>query len=511
MSIITLPAVPETGDDTEPFQTLLSLSRKKTGSIPEEVLVRHVLSVTAEADWPVQRAAMEALLRRVAFAESDGLRVAARPTDGSVFGFYGTRRAGSDARPYATLLLGVSPPRGSCECADFLRGSLGLCKHLLVILDDVWASSRRRAQALRSQPSPELEPAMMWDPVRPLVGPGDALERVRVAPGRLSQDALHAARPLFRSDGDGLLVLKKRVRRGARAAPGPRRGPAAPAGDGAAAPGRLRRRARGAAACSRPNGRGFRVLDTTAASAPRVRQAVSELKQRLYPYQIEGVSRFLGAGRLLLADDMGLGKTVQAIAACHALFAKGKVRRGLLIVPAALKPQWLREWQLFSDAPVAVVDGPPAERRAAYRRTAPRLPHRQLRAGAARPRVDAPLAARHRGARRGAAHQELGDQDRGLRQAAPAALPAGAHRHADGEPPRRAGLDPRLGGRPRARAQVAARALARDVRRRRAGDRGARNLDTLRARLAPSMLRRVRSEVLDAAPPADRHASSRSR
>ena len=49
---------------------------------------------------------------------------------------------------------------------------------------------------------------MMWDPVRPFVGPGDALERVRVAPGRLSQDALHAARQLFRSDGNGLLVLK---------------------------------------------------------------------------------------------------------------------------------------------------------------------------------------------------------------------------------------------------------------------------------------------------------------
>ena len=49
---------------------------------------------------------------------------------------------------------------------------------------------------------------MTWDPIRPLEGAGDALERVRVAPERLPQDALHAARQVFRPDGDGLLVLK---------------------------------------------------------------------------------------------------------------------------------------------------------------------------------------------------------------------------------------------------------------------------------------------------------------
>src|SRR6266508_3567851 len=67
------------------------------------------------------------------------------------------------------------------------------------------------------------------------------------------------------------------------------------------------------------------------------------------------VERFLSRGRLLLADDMGLGKTAQAIAACHALWHAGRVRRGLLVVPAALKPQWLREWRLFTDAPAAVI------------------------------------------------------------------------------------------------------------------------------------------------------------
>ncbi len=102
-------------------------------------------------------------------------------------------------------------------------------------------------------------------------------------------------------------------------------------------------------------------------AAPEFRRALHSLQRKLYPYQSEGVDRFLTLGRLLLADDMGLGKTVQAIAVCHALWATGKVHRGLLIVPATLKPQWVREWQLFTDTPIAVVEGGPAQRQAAYR------------------------------------------------------------------------------------------------------------------------------------------------
>ena len=76
--------------------------------------------------------------------------------------------------------------------------------------------------------------------------------------------------------------------------------------------------------------------------------------------------RFLAEGRLLLADDMGLGKTAQAIAACDVLWRSGRVRRGLIIAPASLKPQWAREWAVFSDLPIEVVDGSPDERQALY-------------------------------------------------------------------------------------------------------------------------------------------------
>ena len=103
-----------------------------------------------------------------------------------------------------------------------------------------------------------------------------------------------------------------------------------------------------------------------AMSPAEMKTAFQGLKRTLYPYQREGVERFLAAGRLLLADDMGLGKTAQAIASCDVLWRTRRIRRGLIIAPASLKPQWAREWAAFSDLPIRVVDGTPAERQAIY-------------------------------------------------------------------------------------------------------------------------------------------------
>jgi SNF2 family DNA or RNA helicase len=106
-----------------------------------------------------------------------------------------------------------------------------------------------------------------------------------------------------------------------------------------------------------------------ALTAAVLKTSLRGLRRPLFPYQVEGVARFLAAGRLLLADDMGLGKTAQAIASCHVLHTTGRVKRGLIIVPAALKPQWLREWREFTAAPAAIVDGNPSERLRQYRET----------------------------------------------------------------------------------------------------------------------------------------------
>lgn len=65
---------PEIRDETR--QRLLSHAKRRFGKIPEQLLVDHLLRQMEAADWITQKAALDALARRYAFAERDGLVVA---------------------------------------------------------------------------------------------------------------------------------------------------------------------------------------------------------------------------------------------------------------------------------------------------------------------------------------------------------------------------------------------------------------------------------------------------
>ncbi|MBI3047738.1 MAG: DEAD/DEAH box helicase [Acidobacteria bacterium] len=334
--------------ESETYQTLLARAHRRTGGVPPESIVRHVLSVTHGGDWPVQHDALDAVLRRCASAHTDEIQIVGRP-QGRLLGLYATRRQGSRARPYRTLLRRIEPLDGSCECADFLRNSLGLCKHLVAVFEEVVSKGRRAGVEHESTPEPA---PLHWDPVRPLTGLGDWLERVRWVDGTPDR---HLRRWLRPANGNAWTVAvpgasPQRLALVDRLLAALRDGSGEPALH---------------ALLREEHGRLARQIQT-AGTRKHLHHALHTLKQSLYPYQHDGVERFFMHGRLLLADDMGLGKTAQAIAACHALWHTGRVRRGLLVVPAALKPQWLREWQLFTDAPAAVIEGTPVQRRAAF-------------------------------------------------------------------------------------------------------------------------------------------------
>ena len=366
----TIP-LPHSIEDLEAFQELRSRASGKLGGLPADMVARHVLSVTTGADWPVQRAALEAVFRRFSFARRDGLKVATRPRGHVGLGLYETRRHGDENRPYRTLLAAVNPLVGSCDCKDFRKGGLGLCKHLLVVLEDLLKkpSKWQRATAAGLEPA-TLSPRLTWDPVRPLTGPGDWLDRVAWSPESVSNGD---GEPLpevvgrwFAATTDETWGLS-----GGGAPPDPHT--------------RLQlvedlqlylqrqdssRRTVGHDPALGP------LLDTEIRRLNRkfngetlsakMNTLLKTIKRPLYPYQQEGIARFLSKGRLLLADDMGLGKTAQAIAACHVLWHCGEVKRGLLVVPAPLKSQWAREWALFSDVPVRVVEGSPPQREEIY-------------------------------------------------------------------------------------------------------------------------------------------------
>ena len=68
------------------------------------------------------------------------------------------------------------------------------------------------------------------------------------------------------------------------------------------------------------------------------------------PYQFAPLARLLTGPRrsMLIADDVGLGKTIEAGICLLELIARGVAKRILLVVPPGLIPQWLDEmWQKF--------------------------------------------------------------------------------------------------------------------------------------------------------------------
>ncbi len=360
---IAIPA-----EETEAYETLLGRVSRRTGKVPPEALVRHVLAVVPAAEWPVRVEAMDALIRRIDAGREDKLRVESRPPGGRLLGLWATRRPGSGARPYRTVVLGVDPIEARCDCPDFLRNSLGLCKHSLTVLEHIHARPRLLQQAIKEQEwgEPPGREGLWWKPIRPLTGLGDWLERVawRGETEAAASRSARAAQALqwFGAAKDGsatiknaypsdpkrrLAIVEDLIKVIPAGASGIRHDPAVRALS-------LRERQR------------LRLIVDQALGPAEVRQGLRSLKRPLYPYQHEGVRRFLSEGRLLLADDMGLGKTAQAIAACGILWRNGRVRRGVIITPASLKPQWAREWAVFTELPVEVVDGSPGERQALY-------------------------------------------------------------------------------------------------------------------------------------------------
>ena len=336
------PVAVPAADGSEAFEVLRGLARGKTGALSAETLARHVLRVTEGADFPVQHAAMEALLRRLRSARDRSMRVVEAPAGGSLLGLYRVRRADSTTE-HRTLLRSVAPPAGSCDCADYARSALGLCKHLLAALER--AVRRRPVRQLRPGAGPWLE----WDPVRPLSGAGDWLVRVRWhdgAHGGLRSVAAAAARRWFAREGGALSDAH-----GGR-------------------PERRLELVRDLLPLARADGRRTGALSDPALIPLLIREverlerllaadwvdrelrpALKGLKRRLYPYQVRG-RRALPAGRPAAAgrrhgpgqDRPGhrrLPRPALAPAGCRA---------GWSSCPPALKPQWLREWQHFTDA-----------------------------------------------------------------------------------------------------------------------------------------------------------------
>jgi SNF2 family DNA or RNA helicase len=98
-----------------------------------------------------------------------------------------------------------------------------------------------------------------------------------------------------------------------------------------------------------------------------------EIKAELRPYQVEGVHWLERLRQMylngILADDMGLGKTVQAIAAITQNHQKNKDAHSLIVCPTSLLYNWKEELHKFNPKlKTAVIDGIPNQRKKALQR-----------------------------------------------------------------------------------------------------------------------------------------------
>ena len=296
--------------------------------------------------------ALDALSRRFGSLKDEELR-AETSRRARIFGGYQTA-ARRGKRPYATTLFDlIEPPIGSCTCLDFRRAALGVCKHLLSALVHVFEQPGALDRAVDER---ARTPALVWDWRR---APGVEVDPVSTTVFTGGKGDTPAARRAFGEWQTALTACRKPSARAHHLAtfasllaehPELTVDPAFPAVV-----------AEELAVASR---------EAHAAQAAGAALAAEHtLGRKLYPYQREAVATALARGRLLLADDMGLGKTTQAAAFGHLLWISGEVRRGLIVCPASLRPQWEREWTAVSAAPVRRVDGALSERRRAYAET----------------------------------------------------------------------------------------------------------------------------------------------
>ncbi|MBW2063751.1 MAG: DEAD/DEAH box helicase family protein [Deltaproteobacteria bacterium] len=245
----------------------------------------------------------------------------------------------ASGKQYIVTLHDPEKEKGHCTCPDFLSNRLGTCKHL-IFLSNYFEKKRDFKKRIAKERFPFVD--IYWDSVedKPRLFSEWPISSVKEVNGLLSK--------CFNEDGSftgkdltDLLPLISRLNGNKRI--------------------RVQENVLGQLQRLLQN----RQMSELAQNI-RVPPINRYLKTRLYPYQEEGVKFCLFKGSALIGDEMGLGKTLQAIALAilkKEIFGFTKV---LVITPASLKEQWKREIERFSDEKAIVVAGSPAQRRSIY-------------------------------------------------------------------------------------------------------------------------------------------------
>jgi len=246
----------------------------------------------------------------------------------------------ASGKSYRVALRGWQPGESYCSCPDFRKNTLGTCKHILHALDKVrgrFPGSMRNRRYRRRE-------------ICVHISYGKEMELRMLLPPRLDDRASAIVVPICDRPITDLPDLLKRIRR---------------------------LEAQNIPVKVYPDAEEYiqtRLLQQRiAATCAEIRRNPAShplrttlLKVEVLPYQLDGVAFAVGAGRAILADDMGLGKTLQGIGVAELLAREAGIRKVLIVCPASVKSQWRSEILRFSKRDSQIVLGSSEQRTAQY-------------------------------------------------------------------------------------------------------------------------------------------------
>ena len=246
----------------------------------------------------------------------------------------------SSGKSYRVALRGWKRGDSYCSCPDFKKNTLGTCKHIMRVIEEV---KKRFSKTVREKPY-EIEDISVH------LRYGAETELRVLVPENLDRRLITIIRPVMNKPIRDVKELLQRIKEVEQL---------------------------GHEVTIYPDAEEYINM---ALYLDRIRDKVIEirkdpkghplrkalLKVELLPYQLDGIAFAVGAGRAVLADDMGLGKTIQGIGAAELLSQEAGILKVLVVCPASLKGQWRLEISRFSSRSYQLVLGSAKERAAQY-------------------------------------------------------------------------------------------------------------------------------------------------
>jgi SNF2 family DNA or RNA helicase len=246
----------------------------------------------------------------------------------------------TSGKTYRVALRGWERGESFCSCPDFRKNTLGTCKHILHTINKV---KKRFPKKIKDQP-------YIIEDIAVYLHYGENLELRLLVPDGLDKNILKKLKPYKDKQIKDVTGLVKIV------------------GDPELS---------GMDVIIYPDAEEyinhFLYREHVSEKVNRIRTNLSKhplrknlLNTELLPYQLDGIAFAVGRGRAVIADDMGLGKTIQGIGVSELLAQDAAVSKVLIICPASLKSQWRTEIERFTSRDCQLILGTAGERAEQY-------------------------------------------------------------------------------------------------------------------------------------------------